>query len=186
MAFVENKRSFFEERNKYLDELIGREVGASLFETFKQRKGELTHPVAFWKWTVPVMTVATIIWIFFLFNGLGEIKDINQRWEFIAINTLKSMPVLLLLLFSISQYVKERHFQEEYAFKSAVALTIDAYANRLKDDANKDKFIADAVLEVYHSPIEKKVPKDDAKYKASIETLKALADTVKEIVKSGK
>jgi methyl-accepting chemotaxis protein len=41
LQFVEDKKEYFEERNQYLDDLIGREVGASLFETFKQRKKEL-------------------------------------------------------------------------------------------------------------------------------------------------
>ena len=34
---------------------------------------------------------------------------------------------------------KERNFQEEYAFKSAVALTIKAYSDVIKDDKFKDE-----------------------------------------------
>jgi DNA repair exonuclease SbcCD ATPase subunit len=140
---VKSKTEYFEERNNYLNSLIGREVGASLFETFKQRKTELAPSVNFWKWTVPVMTVATIAWIFFLF-GNGNMSDITL--QLFGINTLKTIPAVFLLLFSISQYSKERHFQEEYAFKSAVALTVNAYADQLKDAANKDKLIMDLTV----------------------------------------
>lgn len=129
LKFIEGKRGFFDERIKYLEDLIGREVGASLFETFKQRKNELQNPVKFWRWAVPFMSFATVGWIFFLFYHQPEINDIHLWWQAFAVNTLKSIPAIFLLLFSINQYRKERNFQEEYAFKSAVALTIKAYAN---------------------------------------------------------
>ncbi len=175
---VRSKTEYFEERNNYLNALIGREVGASLFETFKQRKTELAPSVNFWKWTVPVMTVATIAWIFFLF-GNGNISDITL--EVIGINTLKTIPAVFLLLFSISQYSKERHYQEEYAFKSAVALTVNAYADQLKDAANKDKLIMDSVGEIYKTPID--TPKHkDKESKAAFETAKGLADVAKGLV----
>ena len=143
LEIVKSKTEYFEERNNYLNALIGREVGASLFETFKQRKTELAPSVNFWKWTVPIMTVATIAWIFFLF-GNGNISDISL--QVFGINTIKTIPAVFLLLFSISQYSKERYFQEEYAFKSAVALTVNAYADQLKDAANKDKLIMEEPL----------------------------------------
>ena len=40
LGAVKSKTEYFEERNIYLNSLIGREVGVSLFETFKQRKTE--------------------------------------------------------------------------------------------------------------------------------------------------
>ncbi len=175
---VKSKTKYFEERNNYLNVLIGREVGVSLFETFKQRKTELAPSVNFWKWTVPIMTIATIAWIFFLF-GNGDISEITL--QIFGINTLKTIPAVFLLLFSISQYSKERHFQEEYAFKSAVALTVNAYADQLKDAANKDKLIMDSVGEIYKTPIDSPKPKDKES-KAAYETAKGLADVVKGLV----
>ena len=59
--------------------------------------------------------------------------------------------------FVISQYTKERHFQEEYAFKSAVALTVNSYAEQLKTNDNKDKLIMDSVDKIYRTPIDKKL-----------------------------
>ena len=69
---------------------------------------------------------------------------------------IKSLPIMIVLLFTIKQYVRERTFQEEYAFKSAVSLTILAYSHQLKDEINKDKMIMDSVTNVYDSPIPKK------------------------------
>jgi hypothetical protein len=182
LEFVEGKRTFFEERIEYLETLIGREVGASLFETFKQRKVELNKPVLFWRWAVPIMSVATIIWIFFLFARQQGIHEINLWWQAFAVNTLKSIPAIFLLLFAINQYRKERNFQEEYAFKSAVALTIDAYSSRINDLANKDKLIMEAVLSVYRTPIEEKLA-EKIKTKTALETMKTIVDTSKELIK---
>jgi hypothetical protein len=182
LEFVEGKRKFFEERIVYLENLIGREVGASLFETFKQRKIELHGPVIFWRWAVPAMAIATIAWVFFLFSHQPDIKEINLWWQAFAVNTLKSIPSIFLLLFAINQYRKERNFQEEYAFKSAVALTIDAYSSRLSDLGNKDKLIMEAVLSIYKTPIEEKHG-ERIKTKTALDTIKTMVDTTKELVK---
>lgn len=153
LNFIESKRAFFDERNKYLEELIGREVGASLFETFKQRKKELEKTVLLWTIAVPVAAVATILWVTYLFSNGPVNTSIDIWWEYFALNSIKTVPAVFLLLFAINQYRKERNFQEEYAFKSAVALTIKAYADQLKEDENKDKLIFDAVFGVYQTPI---------------------------------
>lgn len=173
---VRQKESYFEERNRYLDDLIGREVGSSLFETFKQRKQEISSSIGFWKWSVLVVTVATVMWIFFLFG----IKDVSaMSWQLVLVNTVKSVPVVALLLFAISQYSKERNFQEEYAFKSAVALTVNSYANQLDDKSNRDRLVMESVGEIYKSPIHKAFKTTGAKDFSG--ALKDLSDTVKDL-----
>ena len=181
LTLVESKHEYFEERNQYLDDLIEREVGASLFETFKQRKKELVTSIVVWKWTVPITAVATIAWIFFLF-GNGDLS--NLAWQVITINSLKALPAVGLLFFAISQYVKERNFQEEYAFKSAVALTVNSYADQLQKDENKDKMIMDSVNEIYKSPIHHKVNLKEQNM--SISSAKKLIETAKSIIPSTK
>ena len=174
LKFVEDKKAYFEERNTYLDELIGREVGASLFETFKQRKIELDNPVKFWKWSVPIMAIITVCWIAFLFENFGSIENVTQKYIMLGLNSIKTIPALILTYFAISQYKKERNFQEEYAFKSAVALTISEYANKISTPENKDKLIMDSVNSVFQSPIEKKITKTD------VNTFNETLKTVKE------
>jgi len=157
VTFALEKSTYFEERNSYLDDLIGREVGASLFETFKHRKGELSSSIGFWKWSVPITALGVIAWIYFLF-GVSDLA--NTPWQVILVNTLKAIPALGLLVFTISQYVKERNFQEEYAFKSAVALTVNSYAEQLKSEENKDRMVMQSVSQIYESPIYKKRVED--------------------------
>ena len=183
LEFVESKKDYFEKRNQYLNDLIGREVGASLFETFKQRKDELKNSVTLWTWLVPATVIATIIYIGLLFY-IFPVTNID-KWSIITINTLKSIPAIFLLYFVTSQFRKERNFQEEYAFKSAVALTIMAYAEQIKSDDSKDALIINAVKGIYETPFEKKIVKEkEESSNTIIEGIKALKETAMEAIKT--
>ena len=185
LEFVENKKAFFEERNTYLQNLIGREVGVSLFETFKQRKTELTKPVSKWLWIVIGMSALTFISIITIFtNGFGLWGEVLKEFTTIQLitNTIKTFPFFFLLFYSISQYNKERNFQEEYAFKSAVALTIKAYADIVVDENLKDQMIISSVNAVYKSPTAEK-GRDKKESNEILETAKELLGTAVNIVK---
>ncbi|MGR5276066.1 hypothetical protein ACPV5J_05225 [Vibrio rotiferianus] len=173
-----DKHAEYEKRSSYLDDLIGREVGASLFETFKQRKNELNRPIFWWRIAVGLSSAFALAWIVSLFNGtsLAELT-----WQSFAVNSLKTLPAFAVLYFSISQYTKERHFQEEYAFKSAVALTVNSYASQLKGEENQDKLIMESVEQIYRTPIDKKL---DQNFTAK--EVKEQVATVKDIVKDAK
>jgi hypothetical protein len=185
LQFVEDKKAFFEERNEYLQNLIGREVGVSLFETFKQRKNELEQPVKKWLWIVISMSVLTFLAIITIFtNGFGIWGDILKEFTTIQLitNTIKTFPFFFLLFYSIAQYNKERNFQEEYAFKSAVALTIKAYADIIKAENLKDEMIVSSVSAVYKSPtIEKGRNKKESN--VIFETAKELLGTAVDVMK---
>jgi hydroxymethylpyrimidine/phosphomethylpyrimidine kinase len=185
LEFVEGKREFFEERNNYLDELIGREVGASLFETFKQRKTELEKPVSKWLWIVIAMAVLTFGAILIIFtNALGILGDVPSEISTIRLitNSIKTLPFFFLLFYAVAQYNKERNFQEEYAFKSAVALTIKAYSDIIKKDELKDELIVSSVSGIFKSPTiykTKKTKEDNT----IMSTAKDLLNTALEVMK---
>ena len=185
LQFVEDKKAFFEERNIYLENLIGREVGVSLFETFKQRKNELEQPVKKWLWIVILMSVLTFFAIITIFtNGFGLWGDILKEFTTIQLitNTIKTFPFFFLLFYSISQYNKERNFQEEYAFKSAVALTIKAYADIIKTENLKDEMIISSVSAVYKSPTVER-GRNRKESNAIFETAKELLGTAVDVMK---
>lgn len=186
LKFVEDKTSYFDERNNYLDELIGREVGASLFETFKQRKIELNPSLKFWRWVVMIMGVLTFIIVIAIFTNFFTLfGDIPSKftWEIIAVNTLKTVPFFFLLYYSISQYNKERNFQEEYAFKSASALTIKAYSDILLNEENKDQLILKAVYNIYKSPLPQNIKNANKDINNITDLLGEVVDKASEILK---
>ncbi|OXE95150.1 hypothetical protein B0A79_24910, partial [Flavobacterium piscis] len=118
-----------------------------------------------------------ILSIFTNFFGLFGAISTELHWENILVNTLKSSPFFFLLYYTIAQYNKERNFQEEYAFKSASALTIKAYADIINDLEKKDDLILKAVYGLYRSPIYSKL-------KSTKEVNSAL-DMIGEIVNKG-
>lgn len=153
IEFLEEQNQKFIDQNAYLDTLIHKTVGAKLFMAFKHRKDEL-------KWTIWIWAIISLICgiiSFYLLNSLFKSLEMNDKIEvsaiFLLLNSIKTFPFLILLFFSINQYSKERKIQEEYAFKSAVALSLNDYAKRVKDE-NKDEFIITSVRNIYQSPIE--------------------------------
>ncbi|PML94454.1 hypothetical protein [Vibrio breoganii] len=175
---IQEKHDTYKLRSAFLDDLIGREVGASLFETFKQRKIELDAPIFWWRTAVGVSAALSLAWVVGLFWGTS-LADLT--WQSLAVNSLKTLPAFAVLYFSISQYTKERHFQEEYAFKSAVALTVNSYASQLKGEENQDKLIMESVEQIYRTPIDKKL---DQNFTAK--EVKQQVATVKDIVREAK
>jgi hypothetical protein len=185
LNFVDEKHSYFIDRNNYLDNLIGREVGASLFETFKQRKSELENPIKWWRLAVVAMSIIIFIVILAIFTNLfGYFGPFYTKlnWENVIVNTLKASPFFFLLYYAIAQYNKERNFQEEYAFKSATALTIKAYSDILKDDKNKDELFLKAVFGIYRSPLSQS-NKNENEVNTAIDMIADLSKTFKDIVK---
>lgn len=188
LSFVEDKTEYFNERNNYLDNLIGREVGASLFETFKQRKTELNKPLNFWRWAVMILGGLTFVIVLGIFTNLfGLLGEIHTpfSWELIAVNFVKTTPFFFLLYYAISQYNKERNFQEEYAFKSASALTIKAYADILNENSNKDQLILKAVYNIYRSPTYNSINKNSSNKDINniTDVLSQVVDKASEILK---
>jgi hypothetical protein len=71
-------------------------------------------------------------------------------WELLFVNSLKSLPLIVLLYFTIRQYIRERKYQEEYAFRSSIALTIRAYGELA--GSKKEELISKAVENIYTMP----------------------------------
>lgn len=146
----------FEKQHGYLQEVIGIQMGKSLSETFSNRKKELNTPV--WIWTVAtgIMVIVTVIWVYMVFGNFKGLGTSEEGWIVFALNTLKTLPAILLLGFTIDRFRRERKYQEEYAFKSAVALTIKGYMDLLESPENKEKLILESVKGLYTSPVYQK------------------------------
>ncbi len=150
---VISKSKTFEDRLNVLNELIGKEGAVKLFNTFNDRKKELSSPVKTWAWLVfitGISSLAIIIGIFTNFFGLVGGYPTSIDWHYLLINSLKSTPIMVVLYFAISQYVKERNYQEEYAFRSAIALTVQAYSDIA--GTKKEDLIFKAVEGIYSMP----------------------------------
>jgi hypothetical protein len=180
LASVLEQSKTFDKQILVLNELIGKEGAVRLFNTFNDRKKDLDAPVKRWAWIVigtGIAALLLIIGIFTNFFGLITSMPMPQSidWQFLVINSLKSTPIMIVLFFTIKQYVRERTFQEEYAFRSAIALTVQAYGDI--SGSKKEDLILQAVSTIYSLPsMMKDKPTSFFGYRS-----KTLTDTMKEI-----
>jgi hypothetical protein len=180
---VTDNSSTFEARLNVLNELIGKEGAVKLFSTFNDRKKDFQAIVKRWFRTVigtGIVAFALVICLFTNFFGLvGGVPVIG--WEYLLINSLKSVPIMVVLYFTIRQYVKERSYEEEYAFRSAIALTVQAYGDIA--GAKKEELIFKAVESIYTMPVMMKERSGLFSFRTKNinETLKQLNETIKGI-----
>lgn len=184
LSYVVDKSSTFDQRLMDLDELIGKEGAKALFNTFNARKLELKKPIKYWAIAVfitGIIALFLIVCIFTNFFGCMGGFPTSVDWHYLIINSLKSFPVMIVLFFTIKQYAKERSFQEEYAFRSAIALTIQAYGDIA--GKNKDELISNAVERIYALPTIMKEKSSFFSFRSKhlIDSIKELNETVKAI-----
>ena len=158
----------------------------SLGSKFDQRQITLSDGLSFWKWGVPLVTFLSVLWVIAVFTWLPT--HTNNEWINLLVNLLKTTPAFILMGFVFSQYGKERNLQEEYAFKSAVAMTLTAYSGMLEkgDDAvnkTRQEMLLKSIQQVYLQPrIHPEKP--DRIYSANGKHLKDAIQTLSEAVKN--
>lgn len=140
-----------------VENLIGAAADGSLGTHFKERKNQIQMNVI----TFTVLVIASLVftagWVLFIFKDF----DINSSdWVHFVINVLRTLPAWFLVWWLIDRYTKERKLQEEYAFKSAIAMTMREHSKLLKntDSGDIDKrdsqqiMLLKALENIYRSP----------------------------------
>ena len=140
-----------------VENLIGAAADGSLGTHFKERKNQIQMNVITFTVLVIASLVATTVWVCIIFYGF----DINNSdWVHFVINVLRTSPAWFLVWWLISRYTKERKLQEEYAFKSAIAMTMREHSKLLKntDSGDVDKrdsqqiMLLKALENIYRNP----------------------------------
>jgi hypothetical protein len=189
LTFAQETETYLQAKRDEINKLTSFAADGALGHSFNARRDTLNTSVKFWRNILPIATLGTLIWILVIFSGgFGKIPLLasatDNPWLNLLLNTLKTSPLVLFLLFTIKQYNRERNLQEEYAFRAAVAMTISAYADKLTTEPNKEKIILESVQRVYTSP---RISAPDGGFglrlpsKEVTELLKNLTDTIKEL-----
>jgi hypothetical protein len=146
---------FIESNREEIVRLTGMAADGALGSKFDQRQDVLDKGLIFWKWAIPVMTILAGGWVVIVFTYL--VPNFKDEWVNILVSILKTSPAFILLGFVFSQYKKERNLQEEYAFKSAVAITLTAYSEMLsnadiEDNTSRQQMLLKSIEMVYNQP----------------------------------
>lgn len=182
---------FINSQKDNIMKLIGMAADGSLGYKFDKRKIDLEKGInRFWRWAVPLSIIGAAVWVFLIFTTLSA--NLSNEWVNLIVNIIKTSPAWLLVGFVFSQYGKERHLQEEYAFKSAIAMTLTAYSQMLAEDdggetnhkSSKQEMLLKSIETIYAQPVSKsdKIEKSELlSPKQLIESLKAISEVAKNI-----
>lgn len=146
---------FIESNREEIVRLTGMAADGTLGSKFDQRQSKLEKGLTIWKWAIPIMTILAGAWVVVVFTCL--VPDFKDEWVNILVSVLKTSPAFILLGFVFSQYKKERNLQEEYAFKSAVAMTLTAYSEMLsnsdiEDNTSRQQMLLRSIELIYNQP----------------------------------
>lgn len=138
-----------------IERLVGMAADGHLGNKHEARADEIQKGLTFWRTAVPVSVVLSIVWVVIVFTCLPA--HLENEWINLGVNLLKTVPAFIMLGFVFNQYSKERNLQEEYSFKAAVAMTINAYAELLsqKDgepNKSRQQMIMNALKQVHIPP----------------------------------
>lgn len=140
-----------------VENLIGAAADGSLGTHFKERKNQIQMNVI----TFIVLVIASLLftagWVLFVFK---DFDSNSSDWVHFVINVLRTLPAWFLVWWLIDRYTKERKLQEEYAFKSAIAMTMREHSKLLKntDSGDIDKrdsqqiMLLKALENIYRNP----------------------------------
>lgn len=125
--------------------------------SFQKRAKQLFYSYLVWGaiLIISVLALASLLYFLFVHNQAGSIPSI----DIIAYRITLTSPLLLLIVFSIRQYVKERNLNERYEFKAATAAVIRNHLLFLLDhfEINEPRvslFVFEAFSSLYEVPYE--------------------------------
>jgi DNA repair exonuclease SbcCD ATPase subunit len=185
---AEKRLSHMQEKESWVNELAGTAAAGALGHKFESRRSQLGTASSWWLGG----TVASIILAAAWLGGSHKyfVIDKGDVWQTLAVNFGLLLPAIFIVGFFAKQFSKIRQFEEEYAFRSAVAMTLGAFADRLKSSEHDtgsqeyNKLILQTVERLYKLPVllAEKTPSPGLLGRASpTDALKAATELVKQV-----
>lgn len=146
-----------EDTQSLIDEKLSKATGITLFHAFDMRSKNSYGHLA-WL-AVAILTIAGISYQTWMLLSVDQ----AQNTAFYVKLSL-GVPAILFTGFALQQYNRERRLKEEYAFKSSISLSLEAY-RKLVEDAVKTlapqdqtifaKFLIESVTTIFESPVDR-------------------------------
>lgn len=126
-------------------------VGVSLFTAFDNRRTTLAAGTVLWSKVLCGATVTAIVFAWWFVENLHEIQT-----PLLLARLTIAIPITFLIIFSAKQYANERRAEEEYAFKSAISVSLESYRDlleRMRRDGMDIDFARTLLLEIFDNPV---------------------------------
>jgi hypothetical protein len=176
-------------------------IGASLFTAFDTRRRRIS--VASWVWAFLLLaSVGGTIWFAFWF--VSEIAKLTElvrapkpdgvgspdvQWMLVYARLIIVAPLAFLITFTAKRYTVERRAEEEWAFKSAISISLDPFRDliaRMKKDGQETVFVERLVAEIFDNPTKRLYSTPPEKEeKSEIDAISLVKEALDKIPKGG-
>lgn len=172
-------------------EQIQQATGFTLFGAFQARQNEVVRSRNRWSYAILVLAAiagGVTIWI------AHEAQTYKVTDVALWIKLSLTIPLAYLITFCTVQYSRERRLEEEYAFKSAISVSLNPYRDLIHSMLEKDgtleqtkytQFVIDSVTNVFTPPTDK-VFEGEKHQGLPKKALKDVAEVVGTIAKAAK
>ena len=167
-------------------------IGASLFSAFDTRRRQITW--ASWIWAVLLLlslsgTIAFTFWFAKEFAELAKANSSNLQWAVVYTRLVVVAPLAFLVAFTAKRYASERRAEEEWAFKSAISISLEPFRDliaRMKEKNQQTEFVERLVSEIFDNPSKRLYTDSSSKEeKDKPDFLVLLKDALDKIPKAG-
>jgi hypothetical protein len=142
---------------KQIQNLVTPAMAGSLSKSFTERRDSLAKFRYLWLIIAGVIALGAGLGFYYLGEDLATALagrgGVQNVWAVVGLRFLFLVPVFVLLGFALTQYRKERNFEEEYAHKAAVAVTLPNYGDLLPSGPVREQIVSGAANVIFSSPI---------------------------------
>lgn len=136
-----------------VNQLISPSVAKALSTSFGKRKSTINYQKWFWAF----VTISGGLFTIHFTNSVVDkiVLALQGNENSIGLAVLRSLvllPLYALIIFTISQYRKERRFEEIYAHKSAISEILPIYSKQIDSPSEKDKVFMNASNILFELP----------------------------------
>jgi len=137
--------------------LLDPAVAGALSNAFDVRRKSVSKQKWFW-FLMLAVSGGISIWLSMdvtefitnIFKNAAETKtNVGFVW---FLRLLLLLPAYFFIAFSVSQFLRERHYEESYAHKSSIAQTLPSYSELIANTEVKDEITSSATKVVFSPP----------------------------------
>lgn len=138
-----------------INDHLRKAIGVSLFTGLDKRRRHVS--IASWVWGgLVLLSVFGVIWYAVWFvSHLAELAKSDIHPALVYARLVIVAPLAFLIAFATKQYSRERRAEEEYAFKSAISVSLEPFRDliaRMKAGGQATEFVEKLVLEIFDNP----------------------------------
>jgi methyl-accepting chemotaxis protein len=135
---------------------LSKAVGVTLFSAFDQRRRGLLHGKVWWAVIMLLSAGAGAGLSWWLAESIKAAGGGFEPAFFVKLSAV--IPISFAIVFAARQYSNERRTEEEYAFKSAISVSLEPYKDllkRMKEEGHMAEagFVEKLLMEVFDNPV---------------------------------